>query len=163
MTEQKRVCVYPGSFDPVTLGHMDIIKRAAQLFDKVIVAVIRNPHKQGCFNIAERVAMLDVCCKAYDNVVIDSFEGLTTDYVKQAGAQYMIRGLRSAMDFESEQTLAQINRKLAPELDTLFLMCEPEHRIISSSAVREMAQYHCDISEVVPEAVKETIRKHFEN
>ncbi len=154
----ERICVYPGSFDPVTVGHMDVIERACALFDRVIVAVIHNPHKTGCFTMEERVDMLQRCCAALPQVSVSSFNGLTMDFARQVGAQAVIRGLRTASDFENELTLAQINRRLAPEIDTVFLMGMPEHCVISSTSVKELARYSDDLFGFVPAEVESEVR-----
>lgn len=154
----ERICVYPGSFDPVTVGHMDVVARACTLFDRVIVAVIHNPHKTGVFTMDERVDMLRRCCASMPQVSVRSFDGLTMDFARQVGAQAVIRGLRTANDFENELTLAQINRRLAPEIDTVFLMGMPEHCIISSTSVKELARYSNDLFGFVPPEVEEQVR-----
>lgn len=154
----ERIAIYPGSFDPVTVGHMDVIQRACALFDRVVVAVIHNPHKHCAFTMAERVDMLQRCCQALPQVTVNSFDGLTMDFARQQGACAVVRGLRTASDFESELTLAQINRRLAPEIDTVFLMGIPEHCIISSTSVKELAQYSDHLFGFVPPAIEEQVR-----
>ena len=152
-TPAERICIYPGSFDPITEGHLDIIRRAAALYDRVIVAVLRHPTKPGCFTWEERVDMIRRACAGIPNVEAASFAGLTTACARQVHACAMLRGLRAACDFESERELAQINQRLAPEIETVFLMARPEHTAISSSSVREMASYGCDLTGFVPEAL----------
>lgn len=158
----ERICVYPGSFDPVTVGHMDIIRRAVGLFDRVIVAVIGNPAKHGgCFPVAERLEMLRRCVADMPQVEVDCFDGLTVDYVRARGACAMVRGLRDVGDFESEKILAQINQTLAPEIETVFLVGLPEHSIVSSSGVRELATFGASISGYVPDCVAGQIKARF--
>lgn len=150
----ERICVYPGSFDPITTGHMDMIRRAAQLFDRVIVAVLRNPAKKGVFPVEERLDMIRACCRDLPQVSVDAFEGLTMTYAMQVGACAVIRGVRNAADFAAEQNLAQINRRLCTQVDTVLLLAEPEHCMVSSSAVRELASFGGSISGFVPEEIE---------
>lgn len=158
-----RICVYPGSFDPVTLGHLDIIRRCAGLYDEVIVAITVNPAKRGCFPIPERLEMLRQCLDDLPNVRVMSFEGLTVAFARRMGACAMVRGLRNTADFEQERALAQVNRSIAPELETVFLMSRPEHGHISSSAVREMAAYGADLTGYVPDKLISTVQAHFQS
>lgn len=151
------LCVYPGSFDPVTLGHVDIIERAATLYPQVVVALLNNPEKRGTFTVEQRQAMLCKACAHLPNVRIDSFGGLLVDYMHKLGAGIVLRGLRAVTDFESEFQMAQVNRQIAPEVETLFLMTSPNHAYISSSAVRQIAAFGGDISTLVPEAILEDI------
>ena len=157
----KRICVYAGSFDPVTVGHEDVIRRAAALCDELHVVVMFNVNKKGCFSAEERLALLQRVTAEIPNVVVDSWQGLMVDYVRQAGAQYVVRGLRGMADFESEQHLAQINARLLPGLETVFLMTKPEHACVSSSAVREAAHFGADYSSFVPACILEEVRAHF--
>ena len=161
MPVNSRICVYPGSFDPITLGHMDIIERAARLYDRVVVAVLRNPDKRGCFPVAQRLDMIRRSCAHLPNVTADSFEGLTVAFTKAQGAAVMIRGLRAMVDFEGERALAQINQHICPEVETVCLIGRPEHSAISSSGVREMASYGCSIRGYVPACIEEEIQRHF--
>ncbi len=154
-----RICVYPGSFDPITEGHMDIIRRAAAMYDRVIVAVLRHPTKPGCFTWEERVGMIRRACAGLPNVEAESFSGLTTAFARERRACAMVRGLRAASDFEPERELAQINQRLAPEIETVFLITRPEHTAISSSSVREMASYGCNLTGFVPEELIPDILK----
>ncbi len=156
-----RRCLYPGSFDPVTVGHMDLIERAAGLWDEVIVAVLRNPAKKGCFTLEERLELLQACCAHLPNVRVSHFEGLTVAFAKELGAQAMLRGLRAAGDFESERALAQLNQMIAPEIETVILLGRPEHAAISSSAVRELGSFGGDISALVPACIEQRIKQHF--
>ena len=152
------LCVYPGSFDPLTLGHEDLIRRAAALFDRVIVAVLINPNKKGCFPIPERLDMIRTVLADLPNVEVDAFEGLLVDYMHLKGARIVLRGLRSALDFETECQMAQINRQISPDgVETLFLATAPEYGHISSSMVRQVAQFGGDISPLVPPVLTQRI------
>ncbi len=157
----ERICVYAGSFDPVTIGHEDIIRRAARLSDKLYVAVMHNPAKKSCFSVEERLNLLKRVTSNMPNVVVDAWDGLMVDYVWNVGAGFVVRGIRGMRDFESESDLAQINARLLPGLETVFLMTRPELRCISSSAVREAAWFGADYSSFVPQCVLEDIRTHF--
>ena len=151
------LCVYAGSFDPVTSGHLDIIRRGAAIFPKVIVAVLRNPSKKGCFSIEERLSLLQRSCADIPNVVFDSFDGLLVDYMRKVDAGVILRGLRAVSDFENEFQMAQLNRQMNPQVETFFLMTSPEHAYLSSSAVREIASFGGDISAFVPEPVAKEV------
>jgi len=153
MAMNKGLCVYPGSFDPVTLGHIDLIERAARLFPVVVVAVLHNPDKQGLFPTEKRLEMLRRACSHLPNVRIDSFGGLLVDYMRTLDADMVLRGLRAVTDFENEFQMAQVNRQIAPEIETLFLMTSPNYAYISSSAVRQIASFGGDISTLVPECI----------
>ncbi|MEA5014648.1 MAG: pantetheine-phosphate adenylyltransferase [Candidatus Limiplasma sp.] len=151
------VCVYPGSFDPVTSGHLDLIERAAKVFPRVIVAVLNNPSKRGFFSVQERVRLLEKACRHLPKVEIDSFEGLLVDYMKKAGAGIVIRGLRAVTDFESEFLMAQVNHQISPEIETLFMMTSPQYAYISSSVVREIGGFGGEISSFVPASILEDV------
>lgn len=146
-------CVYPGSFDPVTKGHVDIIERAAALFDRVTVAVLHNPAKTGCFTTEQRLALLKRACGHIPNVRYDCFDGLLMDYMRKTRAPIVLRGLRAVTDFENEFQMAQLNRQLNPNVETLFLMSSPEYAYLSSSAVREIGSFGGDISGFVPDCI----------
>ena len=156
-----RICVYPGSFDPPTVGHLDVIQRAAALFDEVIVAVMHNVAKRGSFTVEERMDMLSRAAGHLQNVRVDKWDGLTVDYVRKAGACAVVRGLRAVSDFESEMTLAQVNSRLLPGMETVFLMSRPEHACISSSVVREAASGGADISAFVPDCIAQEVAERF--
>jgi len=143
------VAVYPGSFDPVTLGHQDIIERSAQIMDKVIIGVLNNKSKSPLFSVEERVKMLKGVTDHLQNVEIQSFDGLTVDFVRQCHADVIIRGLRAITDFEYELQMSQTNRVIAPEVDTIFLTTNLKYSYLSSSIVKEIAMYHGDISAFV--------------
>ncbi|HHW13802.1 MAG TPA: pantetheine-phosphate adenylyltransferase [Firmicutes bacterium] len=145
--------VYPGSFDPVTNGHLDIIERAAVLFDEVIVAVARNRAKTALFTVQERLEMLREVTQRLVNVRVDAFEGLTVHYAREHGAQVIIRGLRVLSDFENEMMMALMNRNQEPTIDTVFLMTSKDNAFLSSSAVKELASLGGDVSALVPPEV----------
>ena len=147
------VAIYPGSFDPVTLGHLDIIKRASKIFDHVIIGVLNNTSKTPLFSPEERVNMLrDVLCDI-DNVSVESFNGLLVDFAKQKNTNVIIRGLRALTDFDLEMQMAQSNRMVAPDVDTIFLSTSLEYSYLSSSVVKEYARYGVDVKEFVPECI----------
>ncbi len=145
-----RIAVYPGSFDPLTNGHIDVIERAVKLFDLLIVAVSRNTSKKPLFTVAERLDMLQKVLQPFINVQVDSFEGLTVNYAKSKNAQAIIRGLRAVSDFENEFMMALINKKLTPGIETIFLTTRAEFSFISSSAVKEAAFFGGCVQELVP-------------
>lgn len=144
--------VYPGSFDPLTSGHMDVLRRAAALMDTVIVGVLVNTNKQPYFHTEERVAFIEAAVQAegLHNVKAGAFSGLLVDYVRQIGGRHIIRGLRAVMDFEYEFSISSMNKQLAPEIDTVYFMAEPEHSYLSSSIVREVASLGGSIDGLVP-------------
>ena len=147
--------IYPGTFDPVTYGHIDIIQRASELFDSIVVTVAVNPSKSPLFSLEERLFLLKESLKDINNVVIDSFEGLTVDYAHKVGAIGILRGLRAISDFEYEFQMALTNRKIAENIETVFLMPGEKYSYISSTLVREIARYGGDVKDFVPvEAVK---------
>ena len=155
--------LYSGSFDPVTLGHLDIIKRAANVFDEVVVAVLNNKAKNPLFSVEERVNMIKEAVKDLPNVKVDSFSGLLVDYCMSKGIQVSVRGLRTPSDFEYELPVAQFNDKLSEgALDTVFFATKPEYAPLSSSAVREVAGFHGDIKGLVPDNILEAIYLKFE-
>lgn len=152
------VALYPGSFDPITYGHLDVIERAARAFDTVVVAVLRNPRKMPLFDEAERVAAIreaiaDECGPIAARVEVATFEGLTVEFAQRRGAEFIVRGLRAVSDFESELQMAHTNRKMVPAVDTVFFMTALEHSYLSSSLVKEIAQHGGDVSGMVPPAV----------
>ena len=148
------IAIYPGSFDPITNGHLDILKSGAEIFEKVIIAVSYNANKKGFLTIDERVRLRQESVKDFPNVEVDSFEGLTVEYAKKRGASVLLRGLRTSFDFEYEMQLSQTNNKLFNEIKTVFLITKPEYNFISSSCVREILLNKGDISGFVPEAVQ---------
>lgn len=156
-----RTAVYPGSFDPITVGHLDVIERAAALFDRVIVAVMHNPAKRGCFPVEERMRLIGKAVAHLPHVTVDAWDGLTAEYVRRTGADCIVRGLRAVSDFENELVLAQVNAQLLPGLETVFLMTKPEHACISSSVVREAASFGADVSAFVPASIAGDVAEHF--
>lgn len=158
-----RTVIYPGSFDPVTNGHLDIIHRAARLFDKVIVAVASNETKQPLFSLKERVDLATTAVKNLPNVEIDSFDGLLVNYVKQREGQAILRGLRAVSDFEFEFQLALMNRKLDEEIETIFMMPKDTYTFLSSRMVKEIARLGGNVGAFVPALVESTLKKRFFN
>ena len=148
-----RVAVYPGSFDPVTKGHLDILKNAAGIFDKVIIAVAHNGEKKGFLSVEERVDLIRASIENLDNVEVDAFDGLTIEYAKRIGATVLIRGLRAVSDFEYEMQLSQTNSALCDDVKTVFLTTKPKYNFISSSTIKEILANGGDISKFVPEPV----------
>lgn len=154
--------IYPGSFDPITYGHLDIIKRAATIFDKLTVAVLCNKAKTPLFSIEERVKILEEALKDFDNVEIVSYEGLLVDFARKNGDKVIIRGLRAVTDFEYELQLAQTNKKISnDEIDTMFLTTDLQYAYLSSSTVREVAAFGGDISKFVPKFVEEKVYEKY--
>ncbi len=154
--------IYPGSFDPVTYGHLDIIKRSAEMFDEVIVGVLNNSAKNPLFSAQERQEMLREAVGEFDNVKVISFEGLLVDYMAKNDISVIIRGLRAITDFDYELQIAQSNRKVSGDsIDTVFLTTSIEYAYLSSSIVKEYARYGTDVTDFVPGFVEEKLRKHF--
>ena len=154
-------CVYPGSFDPVTVGHENVIRRLDRMFDRVIVGVLHNPDKTGCFTVSERIGMLESCLKGLKHVEILSWDGLLVDLMKQTGVTLAVRGYRSISDMEAETAMLRINRLLLPGMETLLIPCEPELEAVSSSVVRQIASFGGDIGALVPASCIETVRNNF--
>ena len=153
--------VYPGSFDPATYGHLDIIKRASISFDRVIVGVLHNSAKSPLFSVEERVKILTKATKDIPNVEIKAFEGLSVNFARENHAQVIIRGLRAVTDFEYELAMSQTNRVAAPDIDTIFLNTSLKYAYLSSSIVKEMAMYGGDISKFVPESIIDIVRERY--
>ena len=154
--------VYPGTFDPITNGHLDIIERASTLFDKVIVTVALNSSKTPLFSKDERKEMIENVTSGFDNVSVDVFDGLLVDYAQKMNAGVVIRGLRAVSDFEYEFQMSLTNRKLAPDVTTIFLMPNEKYTYLNSSLIRELAKFNADISDFVPEYVKQKLRAKFD-
>ena len=152
--------IYPGSFDPVTYGHLDVIKRSSKLVDELIVGVLNNNAKTPLFSAEERVRMLKEVTKDLPNVKIIPFEGLLVDFARKTGAKMVIRGLRAITDFEYELQMAQTNHKMEPEVETVFLTTSLEYSYLSSTTVKEVAAFGGDISQFVPPIVMENIEKN---
>lgn len=158
VSDMRRIAVCPGSFDPVTLGHLDIIQRASRLFDKVIVLISANPAKSPSFTATERIMLINTVTKDLDNVVIDILDGLLADYVRNVGAIAIVKGLRAVSDFEYEFQMALANKKLYAGAETVFLTTSAENMYLSSSVVKQIASFGGDISHFVPVDVLDDIR-----
>lgn len=157
------IAVCPGSFDPVTNGHMDIIKRATKVFDKVYVVVLNNSAKKTLFTIEERIQLLETVTKNIPNIIVESYNGLLVDYAQKVNAKAIIRGLRAVSDFEYEMQMTSVNRLLNEQIETFFMMTKTEYSFLSSSIVKEVARYHGDVSELVPREVEIALQKKFQN
>ena len=155
------IAIYPGSFDPVTLGHLDIISRSSDLYDHVIVVVSRNPTKNPMFTVDERITQIRTATAHLNNVEIDSFDGLTVNYAHQRNAKVLIRGLRVLSDFEKELQMAHTNKTLADDLETVFLATSTEYGFLSSSLVKEIARFGGAINHLVPEHVAHDIQRWY--
>ena len=156
-----RTAIYPGSFDPVTYGHIDIIKRSAKMVDKLIIGVLSNSSKTPLFSVEERVNMLKEVTKDIPNVEVTSFAGLLIDFADACNAKIIVRGLRAVTDFEYELAMSQTNRVAAPDIDTIFLNTSLKYAYLSSSIVKEMAMYGGDISKFVPESIIDIVRERY--
>ncbi|MEE0831051.1 MAG: pantetheine-phosphate adenylyltransferase [Longicatena sp.] len=154
----KRVIV-PGSFDPITNGHIHIIERAAKLFDEVYVVVLCNPNKKGFFSVEERITLMNQTLSHLDNVKCDAYSGLTIDYARKVEACAMIRGVRTLKDYEYEKDLAAMNALIAPEIESVILFADGKYALISSSMVKELAHFHADYQDYVPNVVYEAMQK----
>jgi pantetheine-phosphate adenylyltransferase len=159
----QKIAIYPGSFDPVTNGHLDILERGLKLFDKIIVAILTNPGKKFLFPLEERREMLEVSMKRFSNVEIDTFDGLTVDYASQRNAQGILRGLRALSDFEYEFQMALMNRRLNREVQTVFLMTGLRWIYTSSSIIKQAAQFGGSIRGMVPPLVEKKIREKYQS
>ena len=155
----KKIALYPGSFDPITNGHLDVLERARKMFDEVVIAVLNNSQKKSLLDIETRVELIKKATKDMQNVSTASFDGLTVEFAKEIGAKFLIRGLRTISDFEYEVQLCQTNQVIAPDIDTVFLSTKPEHNFISSSIVKELSNHKIDISKFVPKVVVEYLKE----
>ncbi|MBS4177235.1 pantetheine-phosphate adenylyltransferase [Lederbergia citrea] len=155
------IAVCPGSFDPVTLGHLDIIKRGAKVFDEVYVVVLSNSSKKPLFSVEERIHLLKEVTKEMENVKVDTFNGLLVDYADSVNANAIIRGLRAVSDFEYEMQITSMNRVLNEKIETFFIMTNNQYSFLSSSIVKEVAKYHGNISELVPKEVEKALLNKF--
>lgn len=156
-----RIAVCPGSFDPITYGHLDIITRAAKVFDELYVVVLNNSSKKPLFSVEERIELIDTVTKNIPNVKVDSFQGLLVDYAESVNADAIIRGLRAVSDFEYEMQITSMNRVLSDKIETFFIMTNNQYSFLSSSIVKEVAKYEGKISELVPPEVEEALIKKF--
>ncbi|WP_413161151.1 pantetheine-phosphate adenylyltransferase [Capilliphycus salinus ALCB114379] len=155
------IAIYPGSFDPITLGHLDIIERGCQLFELVIVAVLRNPNKTPLFTVEERIEQIRTSVQHLDNLEVVSFKGLTVEYAKQRNAQVLLRGLRVLSDFEMELQMAHTNKTLSDKIETVFLATSNEYSFLSSSVVKEIAKFSGSVDHLVPKHVAQDIYKKY--
>jgi pantetheine-phosphate adenylyltransferase len=153
------LAIYPGSFDPITLGHLDIIKRSSRLYERVIVVISRNPAKNPLFAVEERLEQIQIAIKGLSNVEVDTFEGLTVNYARACNAKVLLRGLRVLSDFEKELQMAHTNKTLADDIETVFLATSTEYGFLSSSLVKEIARFGGPINHLVPEHVALDIEK----
>lgn len=156
-----RKVIYPGTFDPVTNGHIDVVKRAVELFDEVVVTVAKNPSKTELFTVEERIEMLQESLKEFPNVKVDSFGGLVVDHAREVGAIGIIRGLRAVSDFEYEFQMALMNRKLAEEISTILLMPHARYTYLNSTIIRNLAAFGGDVSGFVPKIVEKKLKEKF--
>jgi pantetheine-phosphate adenylyltransferase len=157
----KLVAIYPGSFDPITNGHLDLIERSARLVDRLVVSILRNERKQAVFSVQERLEMLREVIHPWPNVEVDFFEGLLVDHASRRGATLIIRGIRAISDYDYEWQMALMNRRLRPEIETMFLMASEAHSFISSHLVKEVIRLGGDISDLVPSAVEQRLKRRF--
>ncbi len=155
--------LYPGSFDPITLGHLDLIERSSKLFESVIILVAINPEKQYLFSVDKRIELIKISVQHLDHVEIDSFSGLTVNYAKKRKATTIIRGLRAVSDFEKELQMAQINHSLNPDIETLFLATASEYSFLSSSVVKEVAKFGGSVKHLVPLCVAKALQEHYQS
>jgi pantetheine-phosphate adenylyltransferase len=154
--------VYPGSFDPLTFGHLDVVERSVRLFDRVVIAILTNPAKEALFSVEERCDMIDKAVrKRYPNVEVDVFHGLLVDYVKEKNAQVIVRGIRAVTDYEYEFQMALMNRRLAPGVETVFMMPAEQYSYLSSRLVKEIASLGGSVEGLVPPQVEKRLRKRF--
>jgi len=153
--------LYPGSFDPLTLGHLDVIERGAHLFDGVVVAVLRNPSKNPCFSVEQRIEQIGGATAHLNRIEVAAFDGLTVEFAERCGAGVILRGLRALSDFEYELQIAHTNKSLAPELETLFLATAMAHSFLSSSVVKEVARFGGPVGHMVPTGVAEDLLRLF--
>lgn len=157
----KMACLFPGSFDPVTNGHMDLIRRAARLFDRVYVGVLHNPDKKGCFTVEERVGLLKACCSDLANVEVVSFAGLTVDLCRELNVHVLLRGVRNFQDLEMEKSLHAVNRMLDERIETVFLPANPGMEDVSSSVVRQLASFRGEADLFLPAPAAKAVREKF--
>jgi len=153
MLQQEKIALFPGSFDPFTIGHQDIVERALPMFDKIIIAIGYNSEKQGFFPLEKRKQWIEKTFENNPKVEVHSYEGLTIEYCRQIGAQFLLRGLRTSADFEYERAIAQMNKKMHQQIESVFLLTTPEYTPISSTIVREIYRHGGDVSEFLPKGM----------
>lgn len=158
---QKKLAICPGSFDPITNGHLDIIRRGATIFDEVIIAIFNNQSKTPLFSVEERIHLIEQATKDIENVKVDVSEGLLVDYAKEQNAHAVLRGLRAVSDFEYEMQITSMNKKLEPDIETFFMMTNNQYSFLSSSIVKEVARYNGNITNLVPKVVEEALLAKF--
>lgn len=156
-----KIAIYPGSFDPVTLGHLDIVRRSSKIVDKLVIGVLKNGSKRPLFTNEERVKMIECAVKDIKNVSVEAFDGLTVTFARERGATVIVRGLRAVSDFEYELQVAQINHKLDPDIDTMFFTTSVGYSYLSSSIVKEVASYGGSIKDLVPECIVKTVYEKY--
>ena len=161
LNNTQNIAIYPGTFDPITNGHIDVIERASELFDKVYVVIAINPHKSTLFTEEDRIMMAKESLNYLPNIIIESFHGLTVDYAKQVNANTIIRGIRAVSDFEYEFQIALMNRKIQPDIHTIFLLPNEKYTYLNSSIIREIAKYGQDVSSFVPKIVSQKLKEKF--
>lgn len=154
-----KIAVYPGSFDPISNGHLDIIERTAQIFDTVYVLVSVNPNKKYCFTVEEKINLIKKATQHINNVIVESYDGLVLDYAKEKGASVIIRGLRNFIDYQDEITLFQFNRSIAPNIDTFVLFPSANNLFLSSSAIKQLVSLNADISQYVPKEIVNDVKE----
>ncbi len=157
----RKIAIYPGTFDPFTNGHLDIVVRTSKIFEKIIVAVTNNPYKTPLFSIEERIGLIKESLGNLKNIEVDFFKGLLVDYVEKKGGQIIIRGLRAVSDFEYELQMALVNRRLKPHIDTIFKMPSGEYSFLTSTAVKEIASLGGSVCGLVPEIVEKALKEKF--
>lgn len=158
---EKKLAICPGSFDPITNGHLDIVQRGAKIFDNVIVTIFNNQSKTPLFSVEERIQLIEQSTKHIPNVSVDVSDGLLVDYAREQNAHAVLRGLRAVSDFEFEMQITSMNKKLEPDIDTLFMMTSNQYSFLSSSIVKEIAKYNGNISDLVPQIVMEALQDKY--
>jgi pantetheine-phosphate adenylyltransferase len=158
---KERIGIYPGSFDPITNGHLDILQRGLELFDTLVVAIAHNIEKKGLFSVEERKDLILRSVEGNHNIIVDSFEGLQADYVRKMNARFVLRGLRAMSDFEYEFQIASMNRNLNPDMDTIFMMTSKDYFFVSSRTIKEVASFGGSVESLVPRVVEEALRQKF--
>ncbi len=154
----QRICLFPGTFDPITLGHVDVIERGVSLFDKLVIGIGMNSGKAPMYTVEQRTEWIQTIFKNDPRIEVQGYEGLTVEFCKQINASYILRGIRYVADFEYEKAIADMNRMLAPGIETIFLTCSPQYSTVSSTLVRDVIRHHGDVSKFVPEVVLRGIK-----